>query len=472
MTQIQKLTGGLGLMAGAAVVWSFTSLSVISGLSNYLEASVGATTAGIDQLGQIDRAVSDMVGLERALVLHSMFGQVAEADKDRASFDTSAASLKKLVAALPPALVSGDGSQAAGTLKDGIASWNQLHGNLKAWLDKQQADEAEKMLRNDIQPVADRMQGASRRLSTSGTAFLQGGVRSASAKVQRSRWGAFAFILVFLVAAVGLLFEVRHAGRRLQQVSGQVSGTAGEVASAASKVAEVSRHLAESTSAQAASLEETSASSTEVEATSQKNATDTREVATVVAEVDRKVGDANRTLDQMVASMNEIRTSSEKIARIIKVVDEIAFQTNILALNAAVEAARAGEAGMGFAVVADEVRNLAQRSAQAARDTTGLIEESVVKARAGSERLDEVTRVIAGITADTGRVKSLVDQVEAASRQQAAGMRQIAEALNSMEQITQRSAADAQEGQTASQGLDSQVNSIRRVVEELSKVVG
>ena len=115
-------------------------------------------------------------------------------------------------------------------------------------------------------------------------------------------------------------------------------------------------------------------------------------------EVDRRVHESNRSLDEMVASMTAIQESSQKVSKIIKTIDEIAFQTNILALNAAVEAARAGEAGMGFAVVADEVRNLAQRAAQAARDTTGLIEESIARAQGGTTKVGEVADAIRGIT--------------------------------------------------------------------------
>src|SRR5207247_7553209 len=134
-------------------------------------------------------------------------------------------------------------------------------------------------------------------------------------------------------------------------------------------------------------------------------------------ESERHAGDVNQTLDRMVEKMKEIDASSNKIAHIIKVIDEIAFQTNILALNAAVEAARAGEAGLGFAVVADEVRNLAQRCAQAARDTTGLIEESIQTSRDGNARLDEMAGAVRAMTENSSRIKTLVDEVNLGSQE-------------------------------------------------------
>src|SRR5207244_2901285 len=134
--------------------------------------------------------------------------------------------------------------------------------------------------------------------------------------------------------------------------------------------------------------------------------------------VSKHVDEANRAVAEMTTTMQEIGASSGKISKIIRVIDEIAFQTNILALNAAVEAARAGEAGMGFAVVADEVRNLAQRSAQAAKDTAGLIEESIARSQEGHGKVEQVAHSIGAITDSVTRVKGIVEEVREASRQQ------------------------------------------------------
>jgi methyl-accepting chemotaxis protein/methyl-accepting chemotaxis protein-1 (serine sensor receptor) len=172
---------------------------------------------------------------------------------------------------------------------------------------------------------------------------------------------------------------VARTTRQLRGVAAHVAEGAEQITSAASQVASSSQTLAQGASEQAASLEETAASSAEITSMTRKNAENSQAAASVMAEVDQRVSEGNRTLVEMVESMQQITGSSDKISKIIKVIDEIAFQTNILALNAAVEAARAGEAGMGFAVVADEVRNLAQRSAQAAKDTAGLIEESIAR---------------------------------------------------------------------------------------------
>jgi methyl-accepting chemotaxis protein/methyl-accepting chemotaxis protein-1 (serine sensor receptor) len=170
--------------------------------------------------------------------------------------------------------------------------------------------------------------------------------------------------------------------------------------------------------------------------------------------------------------MYEINAQSGKISKIIKTIDEIAFQTNILALNAAVEAARAGEAGMGFAVVADEVRNLAQRAAQAAKDTSSLIEESIAKSNDGKAKVDQVAAAIQALTADSATIKTLVDEVNLGSQEQARGIDQIVKAISQMEQVTQKNAAGAEEGASAAEQLTAQSETVKDVLARLNTLVG
>jgi methyl-accepting chemotaxis protein/methyl-accepting chemotaxis protein-1 (serine sensor receptor) len=170
--------------------------------------------------------------------------------------------------------------------------------------------------------------------------------------------------------------------------------------------------------------------------------------------------------------MREIDASSNKIARIIKVIDEIAFQTNILALNAAVEAARAGEAGLGFAVVADEVRNLAQRCAQAAKDTAGLIEESIATSHEGNARLDRMAGSVRSLLESSSKVKVLVDEVNQGSQEQARGMDQISRAVVQMEQLTQKTAASAEESASAGAELNGHAETLRNLVHQMREMVG
>ena len=202
------------------------------------------------------------------------------------------------------------------------------------------------------------------------------------------------------------------------------------------------------------------------------NAENTHQAAGMMADAEKQVHGANAALSAMVASMSAIKESSDKVSKIIKTIDEIAFQTNILALNAAVEAARAGEAGMGFAVVADEVRTLAQRSAQAAKDTAVLIEESIAKANDGNQKVSLVTSAIAQITESSVKAKGLVDEVSVASRQQSQGIEQVSQAIAQMEKVTQTNAASAEESAAVSQELSAQAEEASSVVKRLMDLVG
>jgi methyl-accepting chemotaxis protein/methyl-accepting chemotaxis protein-1 (serine sensor receptor) len=173
----------------------------------------------------------------------------------------------------------------------------------------------------------------------------------------------------------------------------------------------------------------------------------------------------------MTVSMTEINASSENISRIIKTIDEIAFQTNILALNAAVEAARAGEAGMGFAVVADEVRSLAQRCARAAKDTAELIEQSIARSREGSGRLEQMARAVGANSELAGKVSALSAEVNDGTESQARGIEQIAAAIAEMETVVQRTAASAEESASAAQELTAQADGLRHIVSDLKVLV-
>jgi methyl-accepting chemotaxis protein len=286
-------------------------------------------------------------------------------------------------------------------------------------------------------------------------------------------------IVILLLVAAGLALSgslsaavLRRIRRNLDRSASELALSADQIAGAAAQVSNASQSLARTTSEQAAALTETGASSRQINAATQENAGNSKTAAALMEEVSSVVADANRRLDGMSASMNAIATSSEKISRILKVIDEIAFQTNILALNAAVEAARAGEAGMGFAVVADEVRSLAQRCAQAAQDTTGLVEESRGRSTHGSASLQDLVQSFASITERTARARTLVDGVSRASQQQAAGTIQVEKAIAEVEQLTQTAAANAEENAAAGEELSAQAAALREVVARLEALVG
>jgi methyl-accepting chemotaxis protein len=293
----------------------------------------------------------------------------------------------------------------------------------------------------------------------------------------RDRYSTAKWFLLLLIAAGAVTAAVssallRLATARLRQIAAEMLEGSRQMAAASGLVASASQSLAQGTSEQAATLEETSSSTTELTSITRKNAENTRTVAGLMTETAQLVGGANRNLEEMVRSMTEINSSSEKISKIIRVIDEIAFQTNILALNAAVEAARAGEAGMGFAVVADEVRNLAHRSAQAAKDTADLIEESIGRSGEGSRKLDQMASSIQQITGSSTQVKTLLDEIDVGSHEQLRGIEQIATAVGEMEQVTQRSGANAEESAAAGQELAAQAQSLHSIVERLRVLVG
>jgi len=284
-------------------------------------------------------------------------------------------------------------------------------------------------------------------------------------------------VLVIMLIVLGILgtagwFWARRIAGTLRRAASELAASAEQIAGAAAQVSTSSQTLARGASAQAASLEETSASAEEVNSMTRTNAESVQAIAGAMVEAATVVGQANQKLENLVGSMRSLGSSGEKISRIIKVIDEIAFQTNILALNASVEAARAGQAGMGFAVVADEVRNLAQRSAQAARDTAALVEEAILGVSEGNTRLEEVTEAMRSVTASAFKVKDLVEQVNQSSRQQARGVEEIARAVAQIEQTTQQVAANAEESAAASEQLNAQCEALRAVSRNLVALAG
>jgi methyl-accepting chemotaxis protein/methyl-accepting chemotaxis protein-1 (serine sensor receptor) len=252
----------------------------------------------------------------------------------------------------------------------------------------------------------------------------------------------------------------------------ELGDAAVELARTSKQVSTSSQSLAQGASEQAASLEETSASAEEINSMSQRNSETTRSAADLVTRSQHEFIQANQVLDELVLAMEQINVESAGISRIIKVIDEIAFQTNMLALNAAVEAARAGEAGLGFAVVAGEVRDLAQRCATSAKDTAPLIEGSILKSKEGKTKVAAVTRVMKVITEQSAGVKTLVDEVNLCGGEQTRGIDAITKAILQMQQLTQTSAASAEESAACAQELATQSEALGNVVNRLNSLVG
>ncbi len=278
--------------------------------------------------------------------------------------------------------------------------------------------------------------------------------------------------LLGLAVALTLgVWLARSTSKPIQAVADALSAGAGQTAAASTQVSSASQSLAEGASQQAASLEETSSSLEEMASMIKRN-TENALKAKDLANQARAAGDSGSAdMRDMIVAMDAIKASSADIAKIIKTIDEIAFQTNILALNAAVEAARAGEAGMGFAVVAEEVRSLALRCAQAAQETAGKIEDAVQKSGHGVEISAKVAKGLEEIVKKARQVDDLAAQVASASQEQTQGVEQIAKAVAEMDKVTQANAANAEESASAAEELNSQAELLQVSVQELTLLV-
>ncbi len=288
---------------------------------------------------------------------------------------------------------------------------------------------------------------------------------------------SYANITFFLIMAITCIFMTIFIVRRyvLKPIKTAISDITSETVmmkDATSKIREQSRVLASGITDQTSSFEETASSLEELSAMTKQNASSAEQANILTDQSWASAKKCNESMKKMNESIEKIMNSSNETANIVRVIDEIAFQTNLLALNAAVEAARAGEAGKGFAVVAEEVRNLAMRSAEAAKDSTKLINESVVNSKQGVEITKEVTDVLAEITDEVHKTSDLVEEISSACNEQATGIEQINEAMVKIDSISQKSAASAEESSVASEGLASQARHLDSVVGELIQVVG
>jgi methyl-accepting chemotaxis protein len=308
--------------------------------------------------------------------------------------------------------------------------------------------------------------------SAVGNHSYQAELQAVDASNSLQAWlGAALFLIALCVAGASLLMMEKQVSSPLRNLAQRLADGARKVGHSASQVSTSSQSLFQDCSHQAASLEKTAASSDQIRSMAQSSSQNCSSTAELVSMSREKYVLTNQSLAELTHAMDEINSSSTHISKVIKLIDEIAFQTNILALNAAVEAARAGSAGLGFAVVADEVRNLSQRCAQAARDSTLMIEESIAKCESGKIKLDDVTSAIRAVTEESAKVNSLIDEINVGSAEQTSGISQIARAICEMQKVTQASTANAQSGAAVASELSIESDSLNEIVRILSSVV-
>ncbi|MBU4177470.1 MAG: methyl-accepting chemotaxis protein [Proteobacteria bacterium] len=278
-------------------------------------------------------------------------------------------------------------------------------------------------------------------------------------------------IAVLVTGGLLAFFLGRGISTTLKRISLTLGDGANQVGAAAGEVSSSSQTLAEGASQQAAAVEETSASLEEVGAMIKQDADNARQADALMKEANQVIQNAEESMKKLTASMHEISAASAETQKIVKTIDEIAFQTNLLALNAAVEAARAGEAGAGFAVVADEVRNLAMRAAEAAKNTSNLIEGTVQKIITGNALVSETSESFNVAAQSTTRIGTIITEMAGAASQQANAINQVTKAIHEIDTVTQSNAAAAEQSASASEELSAQAEMMNGSVGELLALV-
>jgi methyl-accepting chemotaxis protein/methyl-accepting chemotaxis protein-1 (serine sensor receptor) len=472
MTIGKKLYLGFGGVLALMLMVSAVALNGIGSLGGIVDTLGNVNAKRRIRSSELNTAVVAMLAAERGIEVRAFMRDKPTMEQYNRNFEDSAVQAKTNLESISALSASAQDRQFVNEASASLESIRQGHREFWNAASSYNMKASVEIYKTKTNPALQQMvklaEAAVGRESENMAAYL----KSAGAIAARARWITVSITVLALLFWGIIAVIVRTINTTLRAAIGGLSEGAGQVSSAAGQISSSSQSLAQGASEQAAALEETSASSEEINSMARKNAENSQAANALVTQSQQKFSQTNHALESMVIAMGDIKASSDKVAKIIKVIDEIAFQTNILALNAAVEAARAGEAGMGFAVVADEVRNLAQRCAQAAKDTAGLIEESISRSNEGKTKVDQVAVAIRAITEESAKVKTLVDEVTVGSQEQTRGIEQVAKALTQMEQVTQQSAANAEESAAAAQELMAQSSTLMDVIGQLSDMVG
>ena len=472
MTICKKMMLVFAAVGLVLLLFAGAYLYSVAGLGGELQNATDVTAKKIFLISDLEGQLFRMRSCQRGVMLFTFYKMPGKVASNKQEFESRGAGVESILGQLQPLLVTGQGKKDLSSLQTEFPNFRGYFEQVAARAEAGDTKGALQIYDDSSNPSLTRLEASAHELVELQKQLTQQSSERGTQDSAQAHWMAYALLAVMLAILPVAIRLVLTTTKGLRGVAAHLAEGAEQITSAASQVASSSQSLAQGASEQAASLEETSSSSEEITSMTRKNAENSQSAAAVMSEVDQRVTEGNRTLEEMVQSMQEITGSSDKISKIIKVIDEIAFQTNILALNAAVEAARAGEAGMGFAVVADEVRSLAQRSAQAAKDTAGLIEESIAKSNEGSQRLQHVAKVIHAITESASKVKTLVDEVNLGSQEQARGIAGISKSIAEMDRVTQGNAASAEQSASASEQMSAQAEAMQHIARELQTLVG
>ncbi len=472
MTIGQKLFVSFAVMVLITLLISLVALVNISTLSATLEKVIYSTAVKQNLAGNMDTAVTELISIERGMGLKAVLRDRAAVDEYNRNYLASTDEFVQITQRIAPLLVSVEDKQLCAQISALIPQLKRVHDQSYLEITRDSTGAANALYADRFLPLAGEAKSQANRLLQIQASLMEQDSLNARTASARARLLTYLMLFLFCCVCAALSYLVLGINRDLRQVAADLGKGASQIASAATQVSSSSQSLAQGASEQAASIEETSASAEEINSMARRNTDNAQATAGMVAESQRHIDEGNRSLDEMVDAMDGIAASSMQISKIIKVIDQIAFQTNILALNAAVEAARAGEAGMGFAVVADEVRNLAQRSAQAAKDTAALIEDSIAKSQGGKIKVDEVAEAIRSITAESSKVKLLVDEIHLGSREQSRGIDQVSKSVLQMERVTQSTASSAEQSAAAAEELNAQSQNLKEIANDLAHMVG